>query len=548
MTLTPSGAATAAGGVGLFLLGMMLMTDGLKLAGGSALRAILGRWTSTPLRGVLLGTLITATLQSSSAVTVALIGFVNAGLLDLAQAVGVIYGSNVGTTMTGWLVSLVGLKIDVEAVALPCIGVGMVLRMIRGSAPGSGVGQALAGFGVFFLGISVLRQGFSGLATGGGLVAPAAQEGTFWLLAAGGVALTFLLQSSSAALALVLTATAGGVLSLGAGAAVVIGANVGTTTTAVLAVLGATSNARRVAAAHVTFNLLTGVLALLLLPALLPVLRWLHGVQHWESTAVLALFHTAFNVAGVLLMWPLTRPLLRFLQGRFRTAEEDEAIPRHLDYTVVSTPSLAVNALVLELGRVGTIARRMAEKALGPRPQTAELDADSTALQRLVVAVGEFAGALRRGDLPPQVADALPDVLRVSQYYASVAELSVALAARRRDLEPVADPELHTALERFAAEAAGAMDTAEPWDPAYSLRDAEHRLEHLDADYHRLKDRLLRAGSDGVLAPARLVRQLDQLSEVRRLAEQAAKGARYLHALAAVAAQAREPATVPSSE
>ena len=151
------------GGMGLFLMGMWLLSDGLKLAGGSALRTILSRGTSTLLRGMLSGALITSLVQSSSAVTVAAIGFVNAGLIGLRQAVSVIYGSNIGTTMTGWLVAFIGLQFDIKVFALPLIGVGMLLRLSGGGARRMASGMALAGFGLFFVGIDFLRLAFAGL-------------------------------------------------------------------------------------------------------------------------------------------------------------------------------------------------------------------------------------------------------------------------------------------------------------------------------------------------------------------------------------------------
>lgn len=153
------------GGIGLFLLGMHLMTDGLRRSAGGALRNILDKGTSTLFRGIMWGALMTALVQSSSAVTVALIGFVNAGLMQLRQAVGVIYGSNLGTTMTGWLVALVGFKFDIKAVSLPLIGIGMGLWVVFGQRRQGAFGFALAGFGVFFIGIDILNSTFHDLKT-----------------------------------------------------------------------------------------------------------------------------------------------------------------------------------------------------------------------------------------------------------------------------------------------------------------------------------------------------------------------------------------------
>ena len=349
----------ALGGIGLFLLGMRLMTDGLKVAAGGMLRDVLAKWTRTRLRGLLSGALITGIVQSSSAVTVATIGFVNAGILTLGQAMWVIFGSNVGTTMTGWIVAIVGFDIRIEAFALPLLGIGMFLSLTGPARRRGAAGEALAGFGVFFLGIATLKATFAELGTSvdvahfaGNSIANGA------LMALIGFALTTLVQSSSAVIAIALTATAGGILTIEAGAALVIGANVGTTSTALLAVLGATPNARRVAVSHVVFNLLTGLVAILLLPVLLftvASVEALLGLVAGPATT-LAVFHTVFNLLGVALIWPLSGRLERWLASRFVTMEENESRPQFLDRNSLEVPALAVNAVRLELRHVADIA------------------------------------------------------------------------------------------------------------------------------------------------------------------------------------------------
>ena len=152
------------GGLGLFLLAVGMITDGLKMAAGHALRDILGKWTRTPAHGILTGMSITAIVQSSSAVTVATIGFVNAGLISMYQALGIVYGTNIGTTVTGWLVAIIGFKVNVDAFAVPIIGIGMLLRLTGGESRRAPLGLALVGFGLFFIGIDVLKDAFEGLA------------------------------------------------------------------------------------------------------------------------------------------------------------------------------------------------------------------------------------------------------------------------------------------------------------------------------------------------------------------------------------------------
>ena len=233
---------------------------------------LLGWWWL--LIALLVGAGLTALVQSSSAITVAAIGFINAGLLTLPQAIWVIFGSNIGTTLTGWLVALIGLKVKIELFALPAIGIGMAMHMAGGKSRWGAGGLALAGFGVFFLGIHLLQNAFTGVSA----YIDFNQFGTGTVLGdlvyvGLGFLLTLCVQSSSAAMALALTAAASGTIGLEAAAAVVIGANVGTTSTAILAVIKATPNARRVAAAHVFFNVLTGVVALLILPTVLELVK-----------------------------------------------------------------------------------------------------------------------------------------------------------------------------------------------------------------------------------------------------------------------------------
>ncbi len=241
-----------AGGIGLFLLAMKFITDGLKLAAGNALRTLLGRWTQTPIKGIGAGCLLTAIVQSSSAVTVATIGFVNAGLLTLFQAVGVIYGANIGTTMTAWLVAVLGFNIKVELFALPMIGIGIPLWFLASQSRQGGFGQVLSGFGLFFIGIDTLKHAFQSISSSFNLsmVSDFGVLGVL-LLVGIGFLLTVLTQSSSAAIAMTLTAASGGVLALPSAAAMVIGSNLGTTSTAFFAAIGATPNAKCVAAAHV---------------------------------------------------------------------------------------------------------------------------------------------------------------------------------------------------------------------------------------------------------------------------------------------------------
>ena len=509
----------AIGGIGLFLLGMRLMTDGLKLAAGAMLRDVLTRWTRTRGRALWSGVLITGIVQSSSAVTVASIGFVNAGVLTLGQAMWVIFGSNVGTTMTGWIVALVGFDIKIEAFALPLLGIGMFLSLTGVSSRRGAFGEALAGFGVFFLGIATLKTTFAGLGQAvdlGAFVSGGILNDIMFV--AIGIVMTTLVQSSSAVIAIALTAAAGGILTVEAGASLVIGANVGTTTTAALAVLGATSNARRVAVSHVVFNVLTGIVALLLLPVLLVIVDATEktlaaGVG---STAALAVFHTVFNVLGVVLMWPLAPRLETWLAARFVTAEEDEARPRHLDDTGLALPALALDAIVLELGRVAAVAFGIARAAfLDPAASAGRLRRRRGIIDALNDAIVAYVQKLSAANNAQAVAEALPHPIRALMHLSGIADLGLAVAGRRAEIAALPD-DVENQIISYATLIVGQIDAAEQLfgAGAGSLPTEDATLPV----YNRLKVAFLAAASRGDLSADQTEIALDTLHDLKETA------------------------------
>ncbi|MDH5824122.1 Na/Pi symporter [Luteimonas sp. RD2P54] len=527
---------TFAGGIGLFLLGMRLMSDGLKVAAGSALRGLLARATGSPLRALASGVLITALVQSSSAVVFATIGFVNAGLLTLTQAVGVIFGANLGTTLTSWIVALVGFDLDLRILAMPAVALGMGL-WIAGRGRGPALGRALVGFGIFFLGLDVLKGAFSAIGPDEVFGHAGARAMPAVAFTAVGIVLTLLMQSSSAALAVTLTAAATGLLPPLAAAAMVVGANVGTTSTAVFASIGATAPARRAAAAHVVFNLVAAAAALALLPWMLGASAFLTAAIGLEQRAatVLAVFHTSSKLLGVALVWPFTGTLVAMLERRFGGRESDPAVPRFLDRAVAATPRLAVDALARELARIGALTQAMARTGLaGTFGDDSALLREQDVVDRLGEAAIDFAATVNSGG-DPVVESALPDAVRVVQYYRSMAERAVELGR----LAPLAAPpaELAPTLHALDAAALAALADADPG----VAHDADHlalSIDAFEAAYQHAKSELLRAGSRGTLPSTALVGALDRISILRRIVEQAGKAARFIAHLA--------PASVPT--
>lgn len=527
------------GGIGLFLLGMTMMTDGLKLAVGPAFSRLLHAWTATRWRGLLFGILATALVQSSTAITVATIGFVNAGLLSLGQSLWVIFGANVGTTFTAWLVAVIGFKFKLDAAALPLIGIGILLRMSGQETRRGAIGGVIGGFGILFLGLGFLQQAFTG---GSSLELGTLSGQGIWSLLAfvlAGTLLTILMQASAAVLAIILTLAEAGVLPLNEAAAAVIGANIGTTATALLAAIGATPNARRAALAHVLFNVLTAVVALISLPLLLALiaslLAWLGSGN--QPAVGLALFHTLFSVLGVLLMLPLASHLSNFLGQRFRTGEEDICRPHYIDRNVGSVPSLAVDALHREISRLGNIVLDIARRRSstdGAGPATWPRVNPFPPLSRAIL---DFVAGVNRHPMPQDTARNLATLLRVHRYYDTCHELCAELGPIHSTLPALAAPDLVDGGRALAAQAALLFERLDPLLPERGLPEAE-ALTSFELDYHALKAKLLEAGAAGSIPIEQMDEVMSGFSALRRLLEQANKAARTLATLAPVAGSA----------
>ncbi len=342
--------ATILGGVGLFLLGMILMTDGLKAIAGDALRRVLGRFTGNRFSAVATGTVATLIVQSSTATTLATIGFVSAGLLAFPNAIGVIIGANLGTTSIGWIVSLLGLKFSIGTFAMPLVGIGALMRLL-GRNRIAEAGHVLAGFGLIFIGIDVLQDGMAGL-EGRLDLGQYGASGLWSRLALVGIGLvmTIVMQSSSASVATTLAAVASGTIGVDQAAALVIGHNIGTTLTGVLAAMGASVQARRTALVHVIFNVTVGLLAFFILPQALDLLQSPIGGEGADQALVIAAFHTVYAVVGALIFVPIVPQLARFVS--WMLPEQSDDLVSHLDPALRDVPALAVAAAITTLRSV----------------------------------------------------------------------------------------------------------------------------------------------------------------------------------------------------
>lgn len=320
------------------------MTDGLRALAGDGMRAGLVRFTSSPLSGAITGATSTAILQSSSATTVAAVGFVGAGLMGFPEALGIIFGANVGTTITGWLVALLGFKLKLGTLVMPLIFIGAIMRLFANSRIAT-MGYAIAGFGLIFVGITVMQEAMAGLQN---IITPESLPdntlaGKFKLIVLG-ITATIITQSSSAGVAAALTALYAGAINFEQAAALVIGMDIGTTVTAAIATIGGSAGARRTGLSHVIYNLFTGCGAILLIAPY--VLAW-EAIAPGQITnnAEIALvgFHTTFNTLGVLLVLPFTYRFARFMEKL--VPESEPAYTRHLDEAILPQPNLALTAV-----------------------------------------------------------------------------------------------------------------------------------------------------------------------------------------------------------
>ncbi|GMV42687.1 MAG: hypothetical protein AMXMBFR64_44030 [Myxococcales bacterium] len=372
------------GSLGVFLLGMKLMSEALQNVAGDRMKGLLGRMTANRLSGVATGVGVTIAVQSSSATTVMVVSFVTAGLLTLTQSISVIMGANIGTTMTAWIVAVFGFKVKIAAFALPAIGIGFLMSFLK-TEQRRLWGEALVGFGLLFLGLALLKDAvpsiddpeqlaWVGEISGYGF-------GSVLLFMALGTALTVVLQSSSATTTLTLTLAAVGWINYEVAVGMVLGENIGTTATANLAAIGASVDAKRAARAHTLFNLFGAAWALALMHVyLLPVVDLLvpgdpHGALGaggGDAAAAgvvsmhLAAFHSLFNVTNTTILVPFVGVIERIVRRWVPSAQEAPVVRRaqHLSLAYIETPELLLVQAGKELRRMTDEARTMFRDAM----------------------------------------------------------------------------------------------------------------------------------------------------------------------------------------
>lgn len=338
----------------MFLFGMNMMSSGLQKTAGKGLRKLLGSMTSNPFKGVLTGLGVTAAIQSSSATTVMVVGFVSAGLLSLTQAIGVIMGANIGTTMTAWIIAVFGFKADISALAVPLMAVGFVLSVCK-KPKLKNISELVIGFSLLFLGLSLMKSSVPNLSEAPEVLSfiQGWSGYGFWsvlIFLALGTILTLILQSSSATVALTLIMLNMGWIEFDMAAAMVLGENIGTTITANIAAMVGSVDSRRAALAHTIFNVFGVIWVLAIFHPFVRFIQWLVSLMGVDEATSLvygiSMLHTVFNLINTFIMIWFTKQIAaivtKIIKDKKKPADEGIGRIKYLDYGLVSTPELAI--------------------------------------------------------------------------------------------------------------------------------------------------------------------------------------------------------------
>ena len=339
------------GGLGLFLYGMNLMGDGLQKSAGSKLKRIIELLTSNVIMGVLVGMVVTMVIQSSSATTVMVVGFVNAGIMSLPQAIGVIMGANIGTTITAQLVSL-----DVDFLAPVALGIGIVIYMFSKKPKHKHIAEILIGFGILFTGMDFMKEAVKPLAGYQGFTDMLLSFGHHPILGVlMGFAITAIVQSSSASMGMLIALASQGLIPVTAALPILYGENIGTCVTSLISSIGASRNARRAAIMHLTFNVLGSMIFMLILSK--PIVAIVTAIDPSDAARQIANAHTLFNIINVIILLPFNKLIVKLalkLVPQNKDEQDDDAkAVKFIDDRMIETPSIALASIVKETLRMG---------------------------------------------------------------------------------------------------------------------------------------------------------------------------------------------------
>lgn len=489
------------GGLGLFIYGMKLMGDGLENAAGDGLKKILEKVTSNPIKSVIVGAAVTAIIQSSSATTVMVVGFVNAGLMNLVQATGIIMGANIGTTITAQLVSF---KLDQIAPIFVFIGTAMVM-FARGKKR-KDIGNIVLGFGILFTGMGIMSEAMKPLTGSPVFEQLIVTIGDNWLIGViAGTAITAILQSSSATTGILVALATAGAININIALPIIFGCNIGTCITAIIASIGANKTAHKAAAVHLIFNIVGTIIFLPFLPLLASAVQNMSP----DVSRQIANAHTVFNIVNTLLLLPFSKYLIVIVNKIIPGEDEIEKTgPKYIDDRLLETPVIAVGQVIKETIRMANKAKQNLELSMNAFTSSNEelvkkVYENEKIINTLEEAITTYLVKLSKCDISEKESgvvastfNIINDIERIGDHAENVADLATQTINRKLSYSADAVDELYeiynytmTALE-LAVESYENKDV----EKARSIREIESRI---DASQKNFRDKHIKRLYDG---------------------------------------------------
>lgn len=446
------------GGLGMFIYGMQIMAQGLENAAGSRMKSLLEALTRNKLMGVVLGALITAVIQSSSATTVMVVGFVNAGIMNLTQAMGVIMGANIGTTVTGWLVSSVEWAkfLSPSNLAPIAIMAGVIVMLTGSRRSTKDISSIIIGFGILFIGISTMSSA----------VAPLKESESFrsmfvtlghnpFLGIIAGAVVTAIIQSSSASVGILQSLAAAGLVPFNAAVYIIMGQNIGTCVTAIMSSIGAKKNAKTAAIMHLLFNIIGTIIFSIAAIVLFKVFFVEAGAGMITQTQI-STVHTIFNVGTTILLFPFSDWIIKLaMKLRKEDDSADDESRVLLDDRMLETPGIALQSAISEVTRMGNIALRSMEKSVDviftkDYQKILEIKEEEQTVDRLCSGITNYVVKLSSLALNEKehlqvasVLQTLSDIERISDYCENISEFAETMTERKAVFTEVGRQELH---------------------------------------------------------------------------------------------------------
>lgn len=536
------------GGLGMFLYGMNVMADGLQKSAGNRMKQLMGFLTNNRLLAVVVGALVTAIIQSSSATTVMVVGFVNAGILNLTQAVGVIMGANIGTTITAWIVSMSewGAFFKPEFIAPLVIGIGAFMILFSKKERKREIGEMAIGFGVLFIGLSFMSGAITPYKDApifSTIFATLGSNPFFGILA--GAVVTAIIQSSSASVGILQTLALNGVVTWNSAVYITLGQNIGTCVTALISSAGANKTAKRAAVIHLLFNVLGAVLfgiVMFIFFSLNP------GFGNGPINSVeISIFHTVFNVTNTLVLFPFANQLVK-LSGLFikdqveelpAKEEEEEVILRHLDPRIFETPSFAVENAVSEVLRMGEVVYKNAKLAFDCALTNNTDEADNVfkteasinnmekMLTEYLVKISNLSLTEEQHQLVNDLFYTVSDMERVGDHAENIAELGVFKKENEILFSETAQKEMSDLMEIVLDGFGNALKARSEESMEY-VRKVVQAEEDVDDLEEELRAKHIERLSKGECQPKSGVVFLDIISNLERVSDHANNIAGYL--------------------